>query len=156
MVYQQPSDGPELLGETHGTQERYRRELIALVALADVGIALQPEADAVIAACGAEGVVPDGVGSALGRVSHSYSLVSQQAREMGEVDGRLTPLLDELRQLLSYHQHMLRDAGDMAFSAERHPATEPFRRELAGGLGLQAARLADLGDTLRGLLANAN
>jgi hypothetical protein len=107
-----------------------------------------------VVACGVPGVVPDGVALDLGQLSHCYSRLGQQLRQLG-VDPAVASLRNELRSVLSYHLHMLRDAGDLAFSGRRDPRTERIRLELAEGLGPYAARLASLTAECSALLSAA-
>lgn len=126
-----------------------RREQLAVLAdLADKAVALRPAADSAVSQCGVVGAVPNEVGLELGRLSRSYSLVYERARHL-PVDAALTGARAELLRLLSYHMHMLRDAGDLAFSARADERTEPFRRELAQGLGPFATELVVLADDFR-------
>jgi hypothetical protein len=49
---------------------------------------------------------------------------------------------------------MLRDAGQLAFSGRVDERTEPFRRELAKGLGPFATELVALADEFRNRVAS--
>lgn len=131
------------------TQPDYRRQLATLADIAAQAATLQPGADAAVAQCGGAWPVPDAAALELGRLSRSYSQLYERVRRM-EVDESLTEPRDELRSLLSYHLHMLRDAGDLAFSGRHDERTEPFRQELALGLGPYATRLLRLAAELRG------
>jgi hypothetical protein len=127
----------------------YRDQLATLADVAAQAATLQPGAEAAVAQCGGTWPVPDAAALELGRLSRSYSLLYERVRRL-EVDQALAEPRDELRSLLSYHLHMLRDAGDLAFSGRRDERTEPFRRELAQGLGPYATRLLRLAAQLRG------
>lgn len=129
-------------------QQARRRQLATLADLAAQSAMLQPQADAAVAQCGGALPVPDAAALELGRLSRSYSLLYERADGL-EVDPALTEARDELRRLLTYHLHMLRNAGDLAFSGRPDPRTEPFRRELADGLGSYATRLLRLAAELR-------
>ena len=122
---------------------RQRAQMAALADLAAEAVARQPEAQSAVSRCGALGVVPDAVALELGRLSHAYSLIYERARHL-PVDAELLEARAELCRLLSYHLHMLRDAGDLAFSGRVDARTEPFRRELAHGLGPFATALVEL------------
>lgn len=126
----------------------HREQLAQLADLAAKAATLQPRADAAVAQCGGALPVPDAAALELGRLSRSFSLLYTGA-ELLEVDEALAEPRDELRRLLSYHLHMLRDAGDLAFSGRPDARTEPFRRELAEGLGPYATRLLRLAAELR-------
>jgi hypothetical protein len=123
-------------------------QLDALTAVAGQAVAHQLLADRAIRACGAPGTIPDQVGVELGGLLRTYSRLLHQVGEM-DIDPSLSAPRRELQGLLSYHVHMLRDAGDLVFSGRPHARTERFRRELAGGLGPHAHRLVALRDRLR-------
>jgi hypothetical protein len=122
--------------------------LSELADIADAAVALQPAAELAVAQCGASGTVPDTVALELGRLSHTYSLIYERARHL-PVDAELVGARTELCRLLSYHLHMLRDAGDLAFSGRPDARSEPFRRELARGLGPYATELITLAAQFR-------
>lgn len=131
---------------------RYREQFAILASAAAEAVALQPAAQSAVSQCGAAGAVPDAVALELGRLSHTYSLIYERARHL-PVDADVAGARTELCRLLSYHLHMLRDAGDLAFSGRTDARTEPFRRELAQGLGPYATELAALAEKLRNLAA---
>jgi hypothetical protein len=137
--------GADALADARG---RRRGQLAELAQIAAQAVAVQPGAEAAIAACGGSPPIPDGVALQLGAASHAYSALFERARNL-TVDHEVTAPRAELCRLLSYHLHMLRDAGDLAFSGRSDPRTEPFRRELAGGLGPYAAELSGLADRLQ-------
>ena len=126
----------------------HREQVATLAGIAAQAATLQPGADAAVARCGGTWPVPDAAALELGRLSRSYSQLYEGVRRL-EVDEALAEPRDELRSLLSYHLHMLRDAGDLAFSGRRDDRTEPFRQELAQGLGPYATRLLRLAAELR-------
>ena len=123
-------------------------QVATLAEIAAEAATLQPGADAAVARCGGTWPVPDAAALELGRLSRSYSQLYERVRRL-DVDEALAGPRDELRSLLSYHLHMLRDAGDLAFSGRRDDRTEPFRQELAQGLGPYATRLLRLAAELR-------
>jgi hypothetical protein len=127
---------------------RRHDQLDVLTAVAGQAVAHQVLADRAIRACGAPGIVPDQVGVELGGLLRTYSRLHHQIQEM-DVDPSLSAPRRELQGLLSYHLHMLRDAGDLVFSGRPHARTERFRRELANGLGPHAQALVTLRDRLR-------
>jgi len=129
-------------------RQPYREQVRTLADLAAQAASLQPGADAAIAQCGGAWPVPDAAALELGRLSRCYSLLYEQLLRL-EIDRELTERRNELRSLLAYHLHMLRDAGDLAFSGRHDERTEPFRRELAEGLGSYATRLLHLAAELR-------
>lgn len=130
------------------TYTAHREQVATLADLAAQAAVLQPRADEAVAQCGAKLPVPDAAALELGRLSRSYSLLYERARRL-DVVTELAEARDELRNLLSYHLHMLRDAGDLAFSGRPDARTEPFRLELAAGLGPYASRLLLLAGELR-------
>lgn len=125
-----------------------RTQLSELAEVAAEAVALQPAAERAVSQCGVPGIVPDAVALELGRLSRGYSLIYERARHL-PVDIELTEVHGELCSLLSYHLHMLRNAGDLAFSGRSDARTEPFRRELAQGLGPYATRLITLAAELQ-------
>ncbi|HEU5427236.1 MAG TPA: hypothetical protein VFU74_10195 [Actinocrinis sp.] len=127
----------------------YREQVAALAEIAAQAATLQPGADTAVAQCGGTWPVPDATALELGRLSSSYSQLYERVRRL-DVGAALAEPRDELRSLLSYHLHMLRDAGDLAFSGRRDERTEPFRQELTLGLGPYATRLLRLAAELRG------
>jgi hypothetical protein len=145
---------PEQSGPVDSEQtpsQRRRGQLSVLADAAARGAMLQPQAEAAISRCGGVGVVADSVALELGRASHGYSLLYEQVRHLG-VDADLLEARQELCRVLSYHLHMLRDAGDLAFSGRPDPTTERFRRELEEGLGSYATKLLVLAGEYRALL----
>jgi len=93
--------------------------------------------------------VPNDVAVRLGGMLSAYSRLHHEAEALEP--GPESDLLDvrrELLELLSYHLHMLRDAGDLVFSGRDVPRNERFRRELAEGLGPRAGELTRLRDQL--------
>ena len=131
------------------TEPNYREQVATLAEIAAQAATLQPGADMAVAQCGGVWPVPDAAALELGRLSRSYSPLYERVRHL-EVDASLTEPRDELLSLLSYHLHMLRDAGDLAFSGRHDERTEPFRQELAQGLGPYATRLLRLAAELLG------
>jgi hypothetical protein len=136
------------------TRQRRHEQLTVLAETAAQGAALQPGADAAVSDCGQPGLVPDEVALRLGSISHGYSALYERVRNL-RVDAELKETHDELCRVLSYHLHMLRDAGDLAFSGRPDPHTERFRRELAEGLGTYATKLLVLAGECRTELLNA-
>ena len=144
-------DQSEPAGSEETPWQRRRGQLSVLADLAARGAMLQPQAEAAIARCGVAGVVADTVALELGQASSGYSLLYEQVRHL-KVDPDLFEAREELRRVLSYHLHMLRDAGDLAFSGRPDATTERFRRELAEGLGSYATQLLVLAGEYRALL----
>ncbi|HWG22745.1 hypothetical protein [Actinospica sp.] len=120
-----------------------------MAAVAGRALAMQAEADASIRACGVVGVVPGEVAVRLGEMLRGYSRLYHEVEAVEtETDPELTGLRRDLLELLSYHVHMLRDAGDLVFSGRDVPRNDRFRRELAEGLGSRAEDMARLRDQL--------
>ena len=120
-----------------------------LAVIAERAVGMQGEADAAIRACGVGGVVPGDVAVRLGEMLRGYSRLHHEAEAVEtEGDPELARARRDLLELLSYHLHMLRDAGDLVFSGRDVPRNERFRRELADGLGERAGELARLREEL--------
>ena len=120
-----------------------------LVAIADRALAMQDEADAAIRACGIRGAVSSEVALRLGAMLRGYSRLHYEVEGFETaLNPELRPARRELLELLSYHLHMLRDAGDLVFSERRVPRNERFRLELAEGLGRRAEDLGRLRERL--------
>ncbi|MBR7836302.1 hypothetical protein KDL01_23695 [Actinospica durhamensis] len=120
-----------------------------LAAITGQALAMQAEADAAIRACGTADIVPSEVAARLGEMSRGYSRLYYEAKD---VETRRNPEMADARrnllELLSYHLHMLRDAGDLVFSGRQVPRNERFRLELADGLGSRAEDLTALREQL--------
>jgi hypothetical protein len=120
-----------------------------LAAITNQALAMQTEADAAIRACGIVGIVPSEVAIRLGVMLRGYSRLYYDVEAM---ETRRNPEMAETRrnllELLSYHLHMLRDAGDLVFSGRNVPRNERFRLELAEGLGSRAEDLTALREQL--------
>lgn len=145
------SESPPPLSPLASPSLRRQREQFAELAdAAAQAVALQPDAQSAVSQCGVPGTVPDAVALELGRLSHAYSLIYERARHL-PVDADLREARADLCRLLSYHLHMLRDAGDLAFSGRADARTEPFRLELAHGLGPFATALVTLAEQFRNL-----
>lgn len=138
----EPPPDPQML------EQRRRDQLDVLTAIAGQAVAHQRLADAAIRACGAADTIPDQVGVELGGLLRTYSRLHHQVEQM-DPDPGMAALRRELQGQLSYHLHMLRDAGDLVFSGRPHAQTERFRRDLAQGLGPHARGLLALHDRLR-------
>lgn len=120
-----------------------------LVDVADRALAIQDEADAAVRACGIRGVVSGEVALRLGAMLRVYSRLYYEVEGLGtELNPELGVVRRDLLELLSYHLHMLRDAGDLVFSERRAPRNERFRLELGEGLGPRARDLARLRERL--------
>jgi hypothetical protein len=120
-----------------------------LAAITDRAVATQSEADAAIRACGVVGAVSSDVAIRLGEMLRGYSRLYHKAQGLDmELDPELAEVRRHLVELLSYHLHMLRDAGDLVFSGRDVPRNERFRLELAKGLGPRAEDLTRLREQL--------
>ena len=139
-------------GITRADQHR-RKQVAVLADIAARAATLQSPAEDAVASCGCPGIVPDAVALEVGRYLRAYSRLYETARYL-PVEPELLDVRDELTRLLSYHLHMLRDAGDLAFSGLRDARTEPFRRELAEGFSEYASRLLVLAGQLQKRLKN--
>lgn len=116
-----------------------------LSAIAEHAVAAQPDADVAIRACGVLGTVSSDQAVRLGAILRIYSQLYHEAKslEVG-TDPDLLGKRRDLVELLSYHLHMLRDAGDLVFSGREVPRNARFRLELARGLGPRAEDLQGL------------
>lgn len=128
--------------------EAYPEQVAVLLELADEGVRLQPSADAAIRACGTL-LAPQDTELAvrLGEALRAYGRLHHRLEAL-EPDPDLAQTAHDLLGQISYHLHMLRDAGDLAFSGRRVPRNDRFRLELAEGLGPHARGL----DLLRSAL----
>lgn len=133
-----------------GMHEPYPEQVAVLLWLADEGVSLQPAADAAIRACGVAtcAEVEDEVAVRLGDALRAYSRLYHRLEAL-DPDPDLAQTARDLQGQLSYHLHMLRDAGDLVFSGRVVAVNERFRRELAAGLGPHALGLWQLRDALR-------
>ena len=121
--------------------EAYPDQVAVLLELADEGVRLQPTADAAIRACGVDLVPVDtAVAVRLGDALRAYSRLYHRLESL-EPDPDLAQTAGDLLGQLSYHLHMLRDAGDLVFSGRSVPRNDRFRLELADGLGPHAQGL---------------
>lgn len=135
----------------------YGAAVRCLTTITTQALAMQPEADAAIRACGITGTVSSEVAVRLGEMLRAYSKLYYEAEAEAET-ARTTPgtrpgaeldgVRRDLRELLSYHLHMLRDAGDLVFSGRDVPRNERFRLELAEGLGSRGEDLVRLREQL--------
>lgn len=136
-----PEPGPARGGsEVSRPDQRGRAQVAILAEIAARACEMQSPAEAAVVACGCPGTVPDSAAVEVGRHLRAYSKLYERARFL-PVEPELVETRNELTRLLSYHLHMLRDAGDLAFPGLRDPRTEPFRRELAEGFSTYATRL---------------
>lgn len=120
-----------------------------LYAIAEQALAMQTEADAAIRACGIVGTVPNDAAVRLGVMLRRYSRLHYEAESVEiALDSELADMRRDLLELLSYHLHMLRDAGDLVFSGRDVPRNRRFRLELAEGLGTRADDLTRLRERL--------
>ena len=128
----------------------YADQVSMLLQLADEGVRLQPQADAAIRVCGSPGGASNEVAEALGEALRHYSRLYHRVDGLEpDTDPDLAQTVRDLRGQLSYHLHMLRDAGDLVFSGRVVARNERFRRELAAtGLGPHARGLTLLRNAL--------
>lgn len=128
-------------------------QLAALVALLDQAVAAQPEADRVVAACGEPGPVPTEVARAGSRQAAVLQGITQRLRDL-PADGEQAAARDEAVRLLTYDHWMVRQALNLAFTANADTRTETDRLRL-NGLGAPADRLRALGERVRRAAAQA-
>ncbi|MFJ5217420.1 hypothetical protein ACIP98_22180 [Streptomyces sp. NPDC088354] len=128
-------------------------QLAALAALLDEAAAAQPEADRVVAACGEPGPVPTEVARAGSRQAAVLQDIAQRLRDL-PVGGEEADARDEAVRLLTYDHWMVRQALNLAFTANADTGTETDRLRL-NGLGAPADRLRELRERVRGAAARA-
>jgi hypothetical protein len=138
---------PDQPDRADDTPTSYADQVSLLLELAEQAVALQSAADAAIRSCGAAGTIPDEVAVRTGRLLRGYSRLHHQLDDL-TADPDLAQVRLDLLSQVSYHLHMLRDAGDLVFSGHATAETDRFRRELAEGLGSHAAGLLSLRDAL--------
>lgn len=132
----------------------YVDQVALLLAVAEMALDAEPEADAAIRACGVKAPVPDQTAIDLGRALRDYSRLHHRLEGLSP-DPDLAQVRGDLLGQISYHLHMLRDAGDLVFSGRYVAVNERFRRELANGLGPHALGLEQLRRALAARLAAA-
>ncbi|HTJ70600.1 MAG TPA: hypothetical protein VL551_23885 [Actinospica sp.] len=132
----------------------YVEQVALLLFVAEQAIDAGPEADAAIRVCGTVSRVPDQAAVDLGHCLRDYSRLYHRL-EGFTPDPDLAQVHGDLMGQLSYHLHMLRDAGDLVFCGRPVAVNERFRRELANGLGPHALGLELLRRALRARLAAA-
>ncbi|GAA3567308.1 hypothetical protein GCM10022222_59100 [Amycolatopsis ultiminotia] len=115
------------------------QQLTRLLSLLDRAIAVAPETETAVRACGAAGEVPGHVGRAGGELAGTYHRLREELHEI-PVDDERAPLAAEIERLLQYHQWLLHSAVQLAFSLDPDPRREAMRRRL-DGVGPPAARL---------------
>ena len=119
----------------------------ALLAVLDEAVAEQAPADLALAACGEPGPVPPDVAELLSRQSVRYARLAGWLRSL-PADGDLAGIREAAVRLVSYHQWMLHQSANLAFSGHHRPRCEDARRRI-NGLGAPADRLRELRDSLR-------
>ena len=129
-------------------------QVALLLAVAERALEAQPDADTAIRACGAGSPVPDQTAVELGWALRDYSRLHHRLEALSP-DPDLAQVYWDLLGQISYHLHMLRDAGDLVFSGRTVAVNERFRRELSNGLGPHAEGLEQLRRGLRARLAAA-
>jgi hypothetical protein len=122
-------------------------ELVRLGSLLQVvlrAVALQEQADAVIAGCGRPGETPYEVARRGRRVAGEYGRLSGWAADLAGTD----PLSTRIGELLRFHLYLLDVALKLAFPKYRTENLERRRLELTG-LGEPARALRDAEVVLR-------
>ncbi|GAA2827904.1 hypothetical protein GCM10010441_60390 [Kitasatospora paracochleata] len=128
-------------------------QLTALaVVLADAS-AEQPLADWAVAACGEAGPVAATVAQTAGRQAARYSQLAGRLRAL-PADGEVAALRERALRLVAYHQWMLRQCANLAFTTHPDERTEEARRRI-NGLGAPGNRLRELHEQVRAEAARA-
>ncbi|MEV0976239.1 hypothetical protein [Streptomyces sp. NPDC049915] len=122
-------------------------QLRMLVAVLDDAVAALSSADLAVAACGA----PDGAtwqaAQGCGRAARGFHRLRARLDELPISEPDLVDARDDAGRLLAYHQWMVHQAMNLAFTIHPDARTEAARLEL-NGLGRPADRLRLLRDAL--------
>ncbi|MFC3572501.1 hypothetical protein ACFOZ0_04230 [Streptomyces yaanensis] len=124
-------------------------ELRALTALLDEAVEAQRGADEAVAACGEPGPVRATAARECGQHSVTFHRLSGRLNSLPVTYPDLAEARARAGRLLAYHQWMVRQAMDLAFTAHADARTEAARLRL-NGLGRPADDLRGLRDLLRG------
>ncbi|MET8405372.1 hypothetical protein [Streptomyces sp900116325] len=122
-------------------------QLLALAALLDEAVDAQPVADWAVAACGEPGPVPRAAAQDAGLQISVYHRLMVRLRAM-HLDEDVTLLGERASRLLAYHEWILHQAVNLAFTAQPDPRIEDARLRL-NGLGKPAVDLRELRDEVR-------
>jgi hypothetical protein len=123
-------------------------QLRALLLIAEEALAVVPESNRVISACGAAAMVPVSVGRTCGEQLNVVHRLRIRLETL-EVDPEFAPITEHLLRLLAYHQWMVHQAIGMAFTARPADRAEALRARLEGGLGEPADDLLAIRAELR-------
>ncbi|MBN9743313.1 hypothetical protein DMP23_19755 [Amycolatopsis sp. A1MSW2902] len=130
--------------------DRFRRprlpadeQLTLLLSILDRAVAAAPATEEAVRACGAPGEVPGQVGHTCGELTSVYHRLREELASIPADD--CANLAAQAERLLQYHQWLLHNAAQLAFSRTPDPRTEAMRRRL-DGVGPPAARLMALRD----------
>ncbi|MEU6236535.1 hypothetical protein [Kitasatospora sp. NPDC047058] len=116
-----------------------------LHALAEVladAVGEQTVADLTIAGCGEPGPVPGVVARTAGRQAVHYLHIAARLRAL-PADGDVALLRERALRLVLYHQWMLRQSANFAFTSHPDGRTEEARQRI-NGLGAPGNRLREL------------
>ncbi|WP_329222210.1 hypothetical protein OG352_33940 [Streptomyces sp. NBC_01485] len=120
----------------------------ALLAVLDEAVAAQQPADAAVAACGEPGPVPGRAARACGDASSALLHLRARLRELLLTDIDLVQARAYAGRLLAYHQWMVRQSANLAYTGHPDARTEAARLQL-NGLGRPADELRRLRDVLK-------
>jgi signal transduction histidine kinase len=117
-----------------------------LVGLLDAVIVLQPEIESVMQACLSDAAKDAILARRGGRLNNALVEILDRSERLGS-----TPIGDEACRLFRYHQHLLAQTLEYAYSIDAvlHPRAERYFRP---GLGEPAVRLRRLRDLVAGYL----
>lgn len=125
----------------------HEAQLLALSGILDEAVAAQPLADRAVAACGETGPVVASAAQEAGLQISVYHRLIVRLRELNR-DGDIVPLAERASRLLAYHEWILHQSVNLAFTAQPEPRIEAARLRL-DGLGRPAAHLRELRDEVR-------
>lgn len=128
-------------------------QLLALSGILDEAVAAQPLADRAVAACGEPGPVVASAAQEAGLQISVYHRLIVRLRELNR-DGDIASVTERASQLLAYHEWILHQSVNLAFTAQPEPRIEAARLRL-DGLGRPAVHLRELRDEVRRRAAHA-
>jgi hypothetical protein len=135
----------------HEAQRRQDRaaSIRRLLDAAERALSLQPAAEEVVRACAAHGEVPAAVARRGGPLVSEFWRLREEAIGL-RLPPDLEPARERLCAQLQYHQLMVQEALNMAFSA--HSQARGGLRHRAAGLGATGAALSTVAADLRSRL----
>ncbi|MFD0273653.1 hypothetical protein ACFVHB_07010 [Kitasatospora sp. NPDC127111] len=129
-------------------------QLLALAAVVADAVGEQLTADRVVAACGDPGPVPGEVARTAARQAVQYLHIATRLRDLA-ADGDVALLRERALRLVLYHQWMLRQSANFAFTSHPDARTEQARLRI-NGLGAPGDRLRELYQEVRATAGRAD